>query len=350
MHAYNELRAEIRALGLDQRRAAPVLRIIALHLAVFAISLAAYIAIDALWYRACCLVVMSAAAMGIGTHTHTSAHHATSERRWLNSTLTYLGYPLFGGFSAGWWAYKHHVVHHAAPNVVGVDEDADLAPYFTLIEPGAAVTSRLLHRWYRVQWLVFPFALALNYINFVAHSWAFVIGRLVRGQGRRPALLLDLALMTLHLAISIGLPALWLGLGGALWLHLLRYVGLGLAMFLVFAPGHFPAEAVAVAKRPGPADFARLQILATTNFRAGLIGRLICGGLEHQIEHHLFPNVSPVHYPRLRTLVRQFCTRQGLPYNEASWDRAVWRSLSVLRRPKQVVADLDAAAGIVPVT
>lgn len=348
MNAFNELRAEIRALGLDQRRAAPVLRVVALHLAVFAVSVAAYIAIDALWYRACCLVVMSAAAMGIGTHTHTSAHHATSERRWLNTTLTYLGYPLFGGFSASWWAYKHHVIHHAAPNVVGVDEDADLTPYFTLTKPDPTRVRGLLGRWYRVQWLVFPFALALNYINFVGHSWAFVIGRLIRGEGRRPALLLDLALMTLHLVISIGLPALWLGLGGALWLHLLRYVGLGLGMFLVFAPGHFPAEAVAVASRPGPADFARLQILATTNFRAGLIGRLICGGLEQQIEHHLFPNISPVHYPRLRALVRQFCDRHGLPYHEASWDRAVWRSFAVLRRPKSIATSLDAAVGTSP--
>ena len=234
--------------------------------------------------------------------------------------------------------------------IVGVDEDADLMPYFTLTQPDPARSRGLRRHWYRLQWLVFPFALALNYINFVAHSWIFVIGRLHRGEGRRPALLLDLALMTLHLVISIGLPAIWLGLPGALWLHLLRYVGLGLGMFLVFAPGHFPAEAVAVARRPGPGDFARLQILATTNFRAGLIGRLICGGLEQQIEHHLFPNVSPVHYPRLRTLVRQFCTRQGLPYNEASWDRAVWRSFAVLRRPKPIAADLDAAAGGLPVT
>jgi linoleoyl-CoA desaturase len=340
--AFHELRSEIRALGLDRRRAAPIVRIVALHLAVFAVSVAAYIAIDALWYRACCLIVMTATAMGIGTHTHTSAHHATSERRWLNQTLTYLGYPLFGGFSAGWWAHKHHVVHHAAPNVVGVDKDIDLAPYFAMTEAEVAASRGLRRLYYRLQWLVFPFALALNYINFVAQSWIFVVGRLIRGEGRRPALLLDLALMTLHLIVSIGVPALWLGLGGALWLHLLRYVGLGLGMFLVFAPGHFPAEAVCLGRRAAPHEFASLQIHASNNFRAGLIGRLICGGLEHQIEHHLFPNVSPVHYPRLRTLVRQFCARNGLPYHEASWDRAVWRSLAVLRRPKQITADLAA--------
>ena len=342
--AFHELRSEIRALGLDRRRAAPIVRVVLLHLAVFAASLAAYIAIDALWYRACCLVVMTAAAMGIGTHTHTSAHHATSDRRWLNQVLTYLGYPLFGGFSANWWAHKHHVIHHAAPNVVGVDKDIDLAPYFVLTEAELARTRGLRRLYYRLQWLVFPFALALNYLNFVAASWIFVVGRLCRGEGRRPALLLDLALMTLHVVVSIGVPALWLGLGGALWLHLLRYVGLGLGMFVVFAPGHFPAEAVCLARRAAPDEFAALQIHASNNFRAGLIGRLICGGLEHQIEHHLFPNVSPVHYPRLRTLVRQFCARNGLPYHEASWDRAVWRSLAVLRRPKPVASDLAAPA------
>ena len=344
MQAFTDLRAEIRALGLDQRRATPILRAVLLHVIVFAISVAAYIAIDALWYRACCLIVMSAAGIGVGTHTHTSAHHATSERRWLNATLTYLGYPLFAGFSACWWAHKHHVVHHAAPNVLGVDKDIDLAPYFVITQAELARSRGLKRLYYRIQWVVFPFALALNYINFVAQSWIFVIGRLARGRGRRPALLLDLALMALHLVVSIGVPAIWLGLYGALWLHLLRYVGLGLGMFLVFAPGHFPAEAVCLGRRAAPGEFAALQISASTNFRAGFIGRLICGGLEHQIEHHLFPNVSPVHYPRLRALVRQFCARNGLPYHEASWDRAVWRSLAVLRRPKPVTEDLGAPA------
>lgn len=341
MHAFEELRAEVRALGLDRRRAAPILRIIALHLVVFAVAVAAYIAIDALWYRACCLVVMCAAAIGIGTHTHTSAHHATSERRWLNATLTYFGYPFFGGFSACWWVYKHHVIHHPAPNVVGVDADADLSPYFALTEAEVARSRGLRRLWYRLQWLVFPFALLFNYLNIVAQSWVFLVGRLARGQGRRSALLLDLALMILHVVLSIGVPAIWLGLPGAVVLHLLRYAGHGVGLFLVLAPGHFPAEAVVLARRPGPGEFARLQVTATTNFTAGVIGRLICGGLEQQIEHHLFPNVSPIHYPRLGALVRRFCAESGLPYHEASWDRAVWRSLAVLRRPKRVIADLD---------
>jgi fatty acid desaturase len=334
----DELRAEIRQRGLDRRRAAPVVRALALHTLLLVAATVGYVAIEAPWYRAICVLLIAVAHIGVGCHTHTAAHHAASERRWLNTALTRYGYPFFNGLAATWWAYKHHTLHHPAPNVVGVDHDIDLSPYFALTRDELARSRGLRRAFYRLQVLALPLALALNFVNFVGQGLRHAVVH-----RRERAARIDLLLIALHLAVFVALPAVWLGWGGALWLHALRCAGVGVAMFLVFAPGHFPAEAACVATRPAPADFARLQIAASANFRVGPVGRFVCGGLERQIEHHLFPSVSPSHYPALAPLVREACARHGLPYHETSWDRAVLRALAVFAVPKPVAPDLDAA-------
>ena len=67
----------------------------------------------------------------------------------------------------------------------------------------------------------------------------------------------------------------------------------------------------------------------------------MCSGLEFQIEHHLFPNLSHVYYPKLAPLVRDFCAQYGLPYRCFSWDVVTWKSLMMFRSPSPVTEDLE---------
>lgn len=345
MHTLDELRAELRTRGLTARPVRPVLAALALHTLLLVAATAGYIAVDLPWYRAICIFVMAVACLGVGCHTHTAAHHAASDRRWHNTALTLFGYPFINGLAATWWAHKHHTIHHPAPNVVGFDNDIDLAPWFVLTEPDLARSRGLARVYYRLQWLVLAPALALNFLNFIGHGLAHAARQAVRGP-KRGAAWLDLGLIAAHLLASFAVPAIWLGWSGALWLLLLRYAAVGVAMFVVFAPGHFPREAVCLAARPGPAEFARLQVAASANFTVGPVGRFVCGGLEKQIEHHLFPNLSPAHYDAASPLIREFCERQGWRYNESSWDRALVRAVSTFVYPKPVAADLDAASDL----
>ena len=73
------------------------------------------------------------------------------------------------------------------------------------------------------------------------------------------------------------------------------------------------------------------------SFRTGLLGRFLCSGLEYQVEYHLFPNISHVHYPEISVAVQEFCTEHGLSYRSYSWAVALWKSWAVLRFPQQVV-------------
>jgi fatty acid desaturase len=67
------------------------------------------------------------------------------------------------------------------------------------------------------------------------------------------------------------------------------------------------------------------QLQGTLNFRTGFIGRRACNGLDFQIEHHLFPNICHVYYPRIAPLVREFCLRNGYPYRCFGWGEAIFQ-------------------------
>jgi linoleoyl-CoA desaturase len=77
------------------------------------------------------------------------------------------------------------------------------------------------------------------------------------------------------------------------------------------------------------------------NFRTGILGKFVCSGLEYQIEHHLFPNISHVYYPKMAERLRAFCHENGLPYHCYGWDTVVWKCLLMLRSPSPVKADFE---------
>ena len=127
--------------------------------------------------------------------------------------------------------------------------------------------------------------------------------------------------------------------------YLLRIGLMGYPMFAVLAPGHFPAEAVCLEKVDMVEDnFAFRQAATSLNFRTGFIGRLLCSGLEYQIEHHMFPSLSHVYYPKVAVLMEEFCRENGYPYHTLGWGEAIWKSLRVFRAPKDVLPDLSAVA------
>jgi fatty acid desaturase len=282
--------------------------------------------------------------MGVGTNTHTSSHYGTSDKRWVNEALSYLGYPMFVGLSATYWWHKHVTLHHPSPNVVGVDTDSDLLPWFAITADEVNASSgfrRFYHE--RLQFWLFPFALALNCFSIQMAGWTHVIRML--GSTRKSAHWIDLGAMLLHFGLWIGVPLLFWPLPSVAAFYLLRTVVLGYAMYAILAPGHFPAEAQRTTEEARRAtDFFAVQTAGTVSFRTGWLGRFLCSGLEYQVEHHLFPNVSHVHYPEISVRVQQFCAEHGLSYRSYSWGTALWKSWMVLRLPQQVVGPVPEAA------
>lgn len=282
--------------------------------------------------------------LGISTSSHTASHDAIFRSRAANRALVYFGFPFLLMVSATYWYHKHLVVHHPAPNVIGLDDDIDLAPMFAFSADDYAQSRGLRRRWYDLQWLTFPIALALNGINVQRQGLLF-LWRKLRSRRRKARHLVDLAALLGHVLVFYAAPLLFLPAGELLQFHALRMVLLGYATFAALGAAHFPAEAVAVDRRLARADHVLLQTATTVNFTAGPFGRLLCSGVDHQIEHHLFPELGHTHYRELAPRLRAFCREHGYPYRTLRWSEAVWKSLRAMARPRPVLRDLEELRG-----
>src|SRR5579863_8577419 len=171
--AVAELRREFSRRGWDRKATKRIVFELSIHLAIAAAGIAIFMTCEHPAVRILGILISSFGCMGVGTNTHTSTHYGTSDTRWVNEALSYLGYPMFLGLSATYWRHKHVVLHHPAPNVVGVDGDADLLPWFAITADEVHASSRLRRFYYeRLQFWLFPLALALNNFSIQRAGWA----------------------------------------------------------------------------------------------------------------------------------------------------------------------------------
>jgi fatty acid desaturase len=335
-----DLRRAFHERGWDRPATARVLAELSVLGAVMAAGLWVVLAADTSSWRAAGLLVFTYGSMGVACNTHTASHGAAHPSPAVNRLLLWFGYPFLHGLSATWWRHKHLRLHHAAPNVVGVDADIDLMPYFALTEREAARGSPMRRAYYRLQWLVLLPALGFTAWQMQAYGLAHVLRCLSSGRGRREHWL-DLVGLALHAALWVALPLVLFPPAGVAAFLAARWLLFSYAMFAVFAPAHLVSSAAAVEDRPG-ADFVLLQTATTIDFRAGRLGRFLCAGLDHQVEHHLFPGHSHVYYARMRPEVEAFCLAHGYPYRRPSWGGALLDVFRTFRTPKPVVRDLRA--------
>jgi linoleoyl-CoA desaturase len=289
------------------------------------------------------LAVSTVGAFGISTNTHTASHFAASRHRAVNRALTHFGFPLMLGISATRWWRTHCVLHHSHPNVAGLDPDIDFMPFFATTKRDVDGARGLLRVYFSYQWLLLPFALSLNALNMQRQGWSFVLRELRTGK-RDAAVRLDFACLCGHLVLWLALPAFLASPGLALLFYGLRLALLGYAAFLVFAPAHLPVDAQCVQQVEPATDFVLRQTCTTTNFRVGAIGRILCSGLNSQIEHHLFPAFDHTRYLQMSGDVRAFCEQHGYPYRHLGWWDAVGKAFGIFRNPKPISPVLRATS------
>lgn len=343
---FRELRKELQAL-YRQPDATRQLFELAAHVAMMLGGGALFFACDSWFLRIAGVVVSALGCLGISTSSHTASHDALLSSRRGNRVMVQLGFPFLLMVSSTYWYHKHLVVHHPAPNVIGIDEDINLAPLFAFSRDDSPADGqpegqarRSLRRWIlRWQGLIFPVALAFNAFNVQRQGIAF-LARKLWSRRRKARHWRDLALMLLHIAVFYAAPMAAFGATEVLGFHLIRSVLLGYLIFGALGAAHFPAEAAAVDPSQLRGDHVLLQTATTVNFKAGPFGRLLCAGVDYQIEHHLFPGLGHTHYKRMAPQVEAFCRAHGYPYRVMSWRAAVWKSLRAMATPRPVVREL----------
>ncbi|WP_395246097.1 fatty acid desaturase family protein [Agromyces sp. MMS24-K17] len=220
------------------------------------------------------------------------------------------------GMSYSWWDSKHSR-HHANPNRVGKDPDIEVDTISFLDEDAARARGirRLITR--KQGWLFFPL-LTLEGLNLHHLSLRHLFGRgPVKGRW------IELGLIAARMVVLL-VPIFWfLPLGMAF-----AFLGVQLAVFGVymgasFAPNH---KGMPVVAHDARLDFFSKQVRTSRNIRGGWWATILMGGLNYQIEHHLFPSMARPHLAATREIVRDFCRSHGVPYTETS----LWRSYAIV--------------------
>jgi fatty acid desaturase len=212
------------------------------------------------------------------------------------------------GLSYGWWQTKHNR-HHSAPNQEG--RDPDIAPGVLVLTPAAASTRQGLAGWFaRHQgWWLF-LLLPFEGVHLPVQSLVTVFGR--RPVHKRAV---EISLLVLRWLIYVAILLIVLPPAKALGFAAVQLALFGVLLGAAFVPNHIGRPTVEAGRR---VDFLHRQVVMSRNITGGRLVGCFMGGLQYQIEHHLFPTMPRPHLVRARTLVREHCTRLGVEYTERS--------------------------------
>lgn len=319
------LRHELNAAGVFERRERQTTFKLLLFLAT-AGTLIALTTMGPLWLAVLLLpptaFFLSAAAM-VG---HEGGHRSFSSRTSVNEILYHLLFPLMGGLSALQWKDKHNVRHHGHPNVVDIDDDMELWPLAhnreAYLKSGRA---RQFVQRHAQAWLWWPMTMLFTW-SIKVDSVGFLISS-VRKHGVTRAWLFDLFAQLGHYTLWLVVPSFIWGFWPVFAYYVAIFALVSLMLALVFAPGH-----MGLPIRHDHPDGWLLQLETTRNLILPRWLSFFFVGLDHQIEHHLFPKIPHAHLPRAASIVRPWIEARGLPYQQLPY-------LTALKVVTRYVAD-----------
>jgi fatty acid desaturase len=305
---YAELSRHIQASGLLQRRYVYYWTKIIGLVAVFVAIWVVFALLGNSWYQLLVAAVLAIVLAQFGFLGHDAAHRQIFATHHWNEWTARVISGLFSGLSYRWWVTKHNR-HHLNPNKEGADPD--LAPGAFAFTPSAvqrrAGLGRRLARWqgYYFFPLLLLEGLALHVTSIqtimrrepMKYRWceaAFITARL---GGYIAVLLIVLPPSKAAAFFGVQMGLFGLLLGGA------------------FAPNHTGMPIVPPNEK---IDFLRRQVLMSRNIRGGWATNFALGGLNYQIEHHLFPSMPRPNLRRAQPIVRDYCANHRVSYTETS--------------------------------
>ena len=303
---FAELSSRIKDAGLLSRRPGYYVAKIGLTSALLVAGWTVFVLLGETWWQLATAIVLGIAFTQVAFLGHDAGHKQIVRTRRGSYVLGLLHGNLAVGLSYGWWVDKHNR-HHAHPNEIG--SDPDIGTGALVFIPGAARRHRLTRLLTRAQaYLFFPLLL-LEGLNL------HVAGLLALPKRPGKARWLEGALLLAHVAGYLTLVLVVLTPPQALAFVALQQGVFGFYMGCSFAPNH---KGMPLLSPDDELDYLRRQVLTSRNIRGGRFVDFVFGGLNYQIEHHLFPSMPRPNLRRAQALVRQFCQERQIPYAETS--------------------------------
>ncbi|RLP83019.1 acyl-CoA desaturase [Mycetocola lacteus] len=320
-HAYKQVSAEVRAAGL-LKRAPRFYALVGAGLAVaFAGAIAGSILLGHSWFQLILAGVFGILFTQVAFLAHEAAHRQILASGPANDRLARVLTSVVG-MSYSWWDSKHSR-HHANPNKVGKDPDIELDTISFIEEDAATATGLRRFITQRQGWLFFPL-LTLEGLNL--HFLGF---KHLASPGKVRGRWIEIGMISARFALVLTPLFLFLPLGMAFAFFGVMMAVFGVYMGASFAPNHKGMPIIDPAAR---LDFFSKQVRTSRNIHGGPWVAWFMGGLNYQIEHHLFPSMARPHLAATRKIVREHCKNLEVPYTETSVLRSYAIVIAYLNR------------------
>ena len=250
---------------------------------------------------------------------HEGGHQSFSKHQWLNNISAY-SLNVLGG-STYFWKVKHNVNHHTYTNIEGMDSDIDVKPFMRLHE------SQPLHRFHRFQHIYWVALYGISYLEWIFYEdfKKYFTGKasITSKKKKLPPKENFIFWFTKFMYIVAYMLVPILVVGWLNWLvgFLVITVTCGIVISIVFQLAHVVEgthfHSAGNQRQDVKQEWAIHQLLSTANFAtSSKFLYWLLGGLNFQIEHHLFPRISHIHYPKISKLIKEACVEYNVVYNE----------------------------------
>ena len=304
---YAALKQRVRAAGLLARQPGYYTGKLVLTLALLALSVLLLVSVSCIWLQLFNALLLAAVFVQIAFLGHDIGHREVAHPGRLCTVLELLCGNALLGVDATWWVAKHNR-HHAHPNRDGVDPDIAL-PIVAFSAAQARRMTSLQRVCVRYQHVVLPLLLPLEAVALRFDGIRYLLVE----RGRR--WLLELGVIAFHLGVYGWLVFHSLGLSPGIAFMAVHQLAFGFYMSVVFAPNH---KGMWMFAPEDEVDFLLEQVLSSRNLRGSPLTDFLYGGLNYQIEHHLFPSMPRNRLRQAQPIVTQFCAERGVPYCETS--------------------------------
>ena len=271
------------------------------------------------WQFILCSIIMGVGVAGIGLAVmHDSIHGSFSDKKWVNNVFGY-SLNIIGGNALS-WRIQHNVLHHSFTNVRGLDEDLEAGNImrFTPYEPWKPRHKyQHIYSWLLYSLMTFSWVLVKDFKRIAKYN---KLGLLEGQNVSFPAAIATIAVSKIFyigymlvLPLTIGGYSPAVVFSGFILMHLIG----GLLLAMIFQPAHIMEDHDFIEEGTDqlPLCYEAHQLNTTSNFGAN--NKLLtwyCGGLNYQVEHHIFPSISHIHYPEISKIVEATANEFGVPY------------------------------------
>jgi fatty acid desaturase len=319
VNEYAELKQLIKDNGLLEKQPKYYTYKILSTVALLAMSIAFLLLVHNFWLQLLNAAFLAFVFGQIGFLGHDSGHRQIFKATWKNDFISLLEGNLFVGMSYSWWNNKHNA-HHSHPNELDMDPDIGI-PLISFTEEQALSKRNFLR--FLAKYQAFFFFPLLTLVGMDLQRVSIIF--LKQNKVQRP--LAEISLIILHYILYFGLVFSQLNPWQGIIFILVNQALFGLYLGMTFAPNH---KGMPILGKDSPLDFLRRQVITARNVNSHPFNDYMYGGLNYQIEHHLFPSMPRNNLKKAQQIIKAFCASHSISFYETTSVQSFKEILSYL--------------------